>query len=761
MASSEQRIGSNENGISFGSAKAIIEFSQMETALKTEKARAKSDFTRAQNTLSSLMEDQESRNRPAIQDALYSLGKYQEFAMETMARLSELYVKHGEMDKNRKVIIEIDKIEDDFSTTSEAARKIMDFRRNNTSCIASGISAIVHQNSSPTAKTYPKKEIREVRTECPNTDIDNIEIKPSSSDSRRHEQSAVSHEDSELRQQLNIGNNCSSVHETTQTNDTWLNYSNESKAYQKEQLVATGNREVSPIASIEQDMWRQLKKVQIPVFSGDKRKYQSWKAAFLSCIDNAPATGEYKLLQLRQYLSGEALQAIENLGHSANAYVAAKDRLERKYGGRRRQIAIYLEELDQFPQVRLGSARDLERFPDLLDIAIINLQETGQHQELGEGLLYAKLQQKLPEAMLAQYHRWIYENNKSGSVLVLRTWVIQESDFMTIASETVNGFAGKVDNGNPAIPKEKYGNQRTFFGETNANHNINGCPCKVCGENHDIWSCAKFIQQSVPGRWNIAKQCQLCFRCLAEGHHGKSCKQSQHCGINCCQKLHHRMLHKCETTRPQLCKTEKIRKQRTLTSSASDATCLLDNVTEGKYQTRVTEGNDGIREFTGLRTVPVLLKNGDLSMKVNALLDDASTQTYVNSDVAVMLGLTGQSKRVTVNVLNDHTRTFITRPTNVELKSVDGDVNMKISAYTADRITGNMAVVDWNKFKIKWPHLRNINFPRPATRPIVDVLIGLDCAELHCALQEVRGRPGEPAARLTPLGWTCTGTCKP
>ena len=192
------------------------------------------------------------------------------------------------------------------------------------------------------------------------------------------------------------------------------------------------------------------------------------------------------------------------------------------------------------------------------------------------------------------------------------------------------------------------------------------------------------------------------------------------------------MLHKCETTRPQLCKTEKNRKQRTLTSSASDATCLLDNVTEGKDQTRVTEGKDETWEFTGLRTVPVLLKNGDLSMKVNALLDDASTQTYVNSEVAVMLGLTGQSKSVTVNVLNDHTRTFITRPTNVELKSVDGDVNVKISAYTADRITGNMAVVDWNKFKMEWPHLRNINFPRPAIRPIVDVLIGLDCAELHC-----------------------------
>lgn len=107
--------------------------------------------------------------------------------------------------------------------------------------------------------------------------------------------------------------------------------------------------------------------MQIPVFSGDKRTYQSWKAAFLACIDSVPATGEYKLLQLRQYLSGEALKVIKKLGHSSTAYEAAKERLERKYGGRRRQIAIYLEELEQFRQIRPGNSRTLDRVADLLD----------------------------------------------------------------------------------------------------------------------------------------------------------------------------------------------------------------------------------------------------------------------------------------------------------------------------------------------------------------------------------------------------------
>ena len=68
-----------------------------------------------------------------------------------------------------------------------------------------------------------------------------------------------------------------------------------------------------------------------------------------------------------------------------------------------------------------------------------------------------------------------------------------------------------------------------------------------------------------------------------------------------------------------------------------------------------------------------------------------------------------------------------------------------------------MTVLDWYKYKKQWPHLKSIDFQRCATKPIVDILIGQDCPSLHYALKEVRGNPGEPVARLTPLGWTCIG----
>ena len=71
-------------------------------------------------------------------------------------------------------------------------------------------------------------------------------------------------------------------------------------------------------------------------------------------------------------------------------------------------------------------------------------------------------------------------------------------------------------------------------------------------------------------------------------------------------------------------------------------------------------------------------------MKVNALLDDASTKTYLNADVAAELGQLGQTEKETVNVLNDQVETF---ETNFELESLDDNVSMNVSAYTANKGT--------------------------------------------------------------------------
>ena len=91
--------------------------------------------------------------------------------------------------------------------------------------------------------------------------------------------------------------------------------------------------------------------------------------------------------------------------------------------------------------------------------------------------------------MLTQYHHCIIENHKEESVPTLRMWVLQETKFMTIASETVHGFTGTMANNNQARPVPRYGNQRTFFGETEDLQNIQKLICPTWYmELSNIWS---------------------------------------------------------------------------------------------------------------------------------------------------------------------------------------------------------------------------------------------------------------------------------
>lgn len=69
-----------------------------------------------------------------------------------------------------------------------------------------------------------------------------------------------------------------------------------------------------------------------------------------------------------------------------------------------------------------------------------------------------------------------------------------------------------------------------------------------------------------------------------------------------------------------------------------------------------------------LLTVPVVVRSGERRMIVNALLDDGSTNTYINGDVTAELGLEGSIPRSTVNLLNGEEDSFETMPVEFDLR---------------------------------------------------------------------------------------------
>jgi len=478
-------------------------------------------------------------------------------------------------------------------------------------------------------------------------------------------------------------------------------------------------------SGIESDLWKQLKRVSIPIFDGDKRKYESWNAAFMACVDRAPATPQYKLLQLRQYLKGDALKCIENLGHSEAAYEAAKARLERKYGGTARVVTRFLNDLENFPPLRNESAKELEKFADLLDIAVINLREVHHDEDLRDGSLYHRLLKKLPQTMLTRYNRQVHEKELDESVETLKTWINAETEYAVRANETIHGLDQKPNKEKSFFGVQKHGGKK----ETKA------YKCQLCSGSHNVWQCRNFKDMPVSDRWGVAKDMHLCFRCLSGNHSGRNCPRNWLCREKGCNKSHHTLLH----SEPS--------------ANLNADTHFVSENSYSVYQQKQT---------IALRTVPVILHSEKTRIIINALLDDGSTKTYINEDVAEHLGITTNTfEKANVTTLNGRSENFNTMNVKFNLTSVDGSTTLPMEASTTRKVTGGLQPVDWNVKKEKWSHLKGIKFPTLANRQKIDLLIGLDYAELHRSMGELTVDKDSPTARLTPLGWTCVGPVEP
>ncbi|XP_065186610.1 uncharacterized protein LOC135817366 [Sycon ciliatum] len=520
--------------------------------------------------------------------------------------------------------------------------------------------------------------------------------------------------------------------------------------------------------------WTHMQRIEIPTFAGDKRSFEAWWAAFSACVDKSPVSPECKMLRLRQYLSGEPLRTIKSLGYTAASYEAAKDMLTRKYGGERRRLAIQLEEIEEMRPIREGKPRELQQFAELLMVATVQLKEAGRHAELLVGTLYHSLMKKLDERIIARYHRWRYDHNRSESVECLLEFVTLEAELLVTAAETVSGFntAAKADQ-----PRSSQDHRaRTLLTGTRNKSSPSKCP--ACQSQHPVWRCLVFKSATLDERWRIAKASNLCFRCLGAGHRGQECTWGDACGISGCSKSHHRLLHNAEktssasgtdtasedskpTVRQTLATSVEGKQQRSRTTSNSrqsePAMSLVTCQTTDDSKALSTASKASKLIAVSMRTVPVKLRSGGKEVLVNALLDDASTDSYVSSHVACELGLTGERQHLPVKVLSGRTEVFSTTHVTVQLCSVDGETSATLDAFTTDSILGSDNAVDWVHKRRDWAHLRNIPFPALPNRRQVDVLLGLDAVQLQAAIREVHGQPGEPIARLTPLGWTCVG----
>lgn len=149
-------------------------------------------------------------------------------------------------------------------------------------------------------------------------------------------------------------------------------------------------------------------------------------------------------------------------------------------------------------------------------------------------------------------------------------------------------------------------------------------------------------------------------------HMGKNCRRSKKCDIPGCTKVHHRLLNNIVELNPGA---------PVFQPDSSDNMTLV---------TQSYTASDN--EYVALRTIPIMVSVNGKEMHLKALLDDGSTKTYLNRDVAAELGLDGDRSIVHVNVLNGKCE-FETLNVTFQLKSIDNTLQMNITVQTAEQIT--------------------------------------------------------------------------
>ena len=107
-----------------------------------------------------------------------------------------------------------------------------------------------------------------------------------------------------------------------------------------------------------------------------------------------------------------------------------------------------------------------------------------------------------------------------------------------------------------------------------------------------------------------------------------------------------------------------------------------------------------------LRTVPIIVENGSKRLVINASLDDGSTQTYLNADIAAKLGLHGEIRKSQVNVRNGTVATFQEAPVEFTLRSMNRQVNAVIEVFIISDVTVDLKTVNWKAINRNWDHFR-------------------------------------------------------
>ena len=177
------------------------------------------------------------------------------------------------------------------------------------------------------------------------------------------------------------------------------------------------------------------------------------------------------------------------------------------------------------------------------------------------------------------------------------------------------------------------------------------------GQKHNLAYCHAFKAKSLPDKRNFVLEQGLCFNCLKANHTSKKCP-SPNCCLKC-SKQHHTFLHQDDSNGPVT--------QDTLAKTKQGAVMVSITNPTNTEESENTAGGSGITSVSYVTAPEAITSNSVLMMTAEvilsgpnghqmvarALLDPASTASFVTERLVQQLKLRKQKQEITINGIGE------------------------------------------------------------------------------------------------------------
>ena len=475
-----------------------------------------------------------------------------------------------------------------------------------------------------------------------------------------------------------------------------------------------------------------LPKLEVPTFDGNILNWKSFWEQFCVSVHNRPSLSDSeKLVYLRSALKdGAAKRTIEGLSRSGEYYAEAIECLESRYDRPRLIHQTHVRMILEATPLKDGTGKEVRRLHDIVQQHLRALK--AMDYEPAGPFITSVLELKLDASTMFEWQKFSQDATEVPHYKKLLEFLNLRAQ-ASESSVTEHGKKSKYEVSSVKKPSKPIA---SFAGTASP-----VAKCFVCDSGkHPLYVCPKFKSFPRDRMMSTLKGHNSCINCLRAGHFVNQCKSLQRCRK--CQKPHHTLLHD-ETP--------------SAAPPPGSSTVSINPITSHVAM--------GIKSNFLLMTCNVMVSSPDgTSLKARALLDSASSTSFVSERLAQCLHLPRSSQNAQISGVAGLTRnSSIQSIANFGVCSTYSPARkIDVVAVVVPRVTCDLPLHPV-PFSSEWNHLTDIcladtGFGCPGR---IDLLLGVEVfIEVLCQGRRT-GPPGSPTAFETEFGWVLAGSTDP